>query len=47
LGKVRCAECDAEIKDAEAFVHEGKTYCPECTVEHVRAKHVAFFRNPP
>jgi len=44
LGKTRCTECNDEIKDEEVFVHEGKPYCPECTIDHVKAKHAELFR---
>ena len=39
MGKARCAECGEEIRDENVFRHEGKDYCPECTVEHMKNKH--------
>ena len=44
MGKVRCAKCSEEIKDEDVFCHEGKPYCPECTVEHMRNKHAIAIR---
>ncbi len=46
MGKIRCAKCDAEIDEKEVFVHEDERYCPECALDHVRAKHAAFYRTP-
>ena len=40
MEEVKCASCNKEIGDEDVFEHEGKSYCSECIVEHVKRKHV-------
>lgn len=39
MKKMKCAACNAEIVRADAFEHDGKTYCAECVVEHLKRDH--------
>lgn len=39
MEEVKCASCNEEMGDEDVFEHEGKSYCPECVVEHVKGKH--------
>lgn len=39
MGKVKCDSCNAEVTSAHAFLHDGRTYCPECAAEHLRREH--------
>jgi NAD-dependent SIR2 family protein deacetylase len=39
MGYVKCAECGEETKDEDVFRHQGKPYCPKCTVKHLKDEH--------
>jgi late competence protein required for DNA uptake (superfamily II DNA/RNA helicase) len=39
MNKVKCTSCNEEIVLADAFEHDGKTYCTECVVEHLKKGH--------
>ncbi len=47
MGKeTRCSKCNTKIRDEEVFLHDEGKYCPECTLEHVKAKHTSLYRTP-
>lgn len=39
MGNVKCGECGEETKSEDVFRHQGKPYCSECTVKHLKDEH--------